>query len=168
MSKFDYKKAEADLYDAGARHPEEVSEYRSEKAFRGYMKEHGLNPDHYYGNQDASEPSGTEPEGCFLTSACVEARGLPDDCEELQTLRHFRDQYLAHRPGGAQDIQEYYRTAPGIVNAVNSRPDRKEIWDRLYTELVLPCVRMIHQGKNEEAYLHYRQYTLNLASQVGC
>ena len=42
MAKFDYKKAEADLYDSGARHPDEIYEYKSEKAIRGYMKENGL------------------------------------------------------------------------------------------------------------------------------
>ena len=45
MAKFDYKKAEADLYDSGARHPDEIYEYKSEKAIRGYMKENGLNPE---------------------------------------------------------------------------------------------------------------------------
>lgn len=28
------------------------------------------------------------------TSACVAARGLPDDCEELTQLRCFRDEIL--------------------------------------------------------------------------
>ena len=45
MAKFDYKKAEADLYDVGARHPDEIYEYKSKKAIRGYMKENGLNPE---------------------------------------------------------------------------------------------------------------------------
>ena len=39
---FDYKKAEADLDGVGARHPDESYSYHSERAVRGYMKEHGL------------------------------------------------------------------------------------------------------------------------------
>lgn len=33
--------------------------------------------------------------GCYLTSACIFAKGLKDDCHELTTLRQFRDQWLA-------------------------------------------------------------------------
>ena len=48
MSKFNYKKAEADLYDVGAHYPDEIYDYKSEKSFRSFMKENGLNPDKYY------------------------------------------------------------------------------------------------------------------------
>lgn len=44
---FDYRKAEADLDNVGDCHPDEIYSYHSEKAVRGYMKEHGLNPDKY-------------------------------------------------------------------------------------------------------------------------
>ena len=50
--------------------------------------------------------------GCYLTSACIAARGLPDDCEELMTLRIFRDKWLKLQPGGIEEIAEYYSTAP--------------------------------------------------------
>ena len=30
--------------------------------------------------------------GCFLTTACCEVLGLPDDCFELRTLRRYRDE----------------------------------------------------------------------------
>lgn len=79
MAKFDYKKAEADLYDVGARHPDEIYEYKSEKAIRSYMKENGLKPDKYYkpdgkpsGSKSGSH-TGSGSEGCYLTSACVAA-----------------------------------------------------------------------------------------------
>ena len=61
MAKFDYKKAEADLYDSGARHPDEIYEYKSEKAIRGYMKENGLNPDKYYKPDGKSKRSALAP-----------------------------------------------------------------------------------------------------------
>ena len=100
---FDYKKAEADLDGVGARHPDEIYSYHSEKAVRGYMKEHGLNPDKYYKPDGKNTPSGSKENdngGCYLTTACVAARGLPDTCAELQTLRAFRDGILTRRPGG--------------------------------------------------------------------
>ena len=31
---------------------------------------------------------------CFLTTACVEARGLPDNCLELHILRKFKGRFV--------------------------------------------------------------------------
>lgn len=172
--KFNYSKAEADLYDAGASHPEEIYEYHSEKAVRGFMKEHGLNPEKYYGKGNAGRKSGrfgtnsnadgNSSEGCYLTTACTAARGLPDDCDELQSLRAFRDGYLSGRPEGASEIEAYYSVAPLIVSAINSRPDSAQIWEQVYSDLVVPCVHMIKQEQNEQAYHHYKEYSFGLYS----
>ena len=162
---FDYKKAEADLDGVGAHHPDEIHSYHSEKAVRGYMKEHGLNPDKYYKPDGKNTPSGSKENDngcCYLTTACVAARGLPDTCAELQTLRAFRDGVLACRPGGQQEIERYYQMAPGVVAAINQREDAAQIWNRVYEELVEPCVQMIHEGKDEEAYRLYKVYTMEL------
>ena len=97
--------------------------------------------------------------GCFLTSACVEAKGLSDDCHELTTLRRFRDGYMRSIPEGAADICEYYHTAPLIVEKIRQLPDAAEVFEKLYHELVVPCVALIESGKNEEAYASYRSYT---------
>ena len=107
LKEFDYKKAEADLDGVGAHHPDEIYSYHSEKAVRGYMKEHGLNPDKYYKPDGKNASSGSKDNdngGCYLTTACVAARGLPDTCIELQTLRAFRDGVLARQPGGREEI----------------------------------------------------------------
>ena len=171
MAKFDYKKAEADLYDAGARHPEEIYEYKSEKAIRSYMKENGLKPDKYYkpDRKPSSSKSGSHPgsgsEGCYLTSACVAARGLSDHCEELQTLRSFRDGYLASQPGGRSEIEQYYATAPAIVEAINKSSTAAAVWNAVYEELVKPCVQMIHANQNAQAHQLYKSYANKLASQ---
>lgn len=80
-------------------------------------------------------------------------------------LRAFRDGVLAHMPGGKKEIEEYYQMAPVIVAAINQRKDAAEIWNRVYDELVQPCVRMIHKEQDEEAYRLYRAYTLSLSSE---
>ena len=103
--------------------------------------------------------------GCFLTSACTEARGLPDDCEELTVLRAFRDGYMKSLPQGQADICEYYHIAPAIVEKMHALPNSKEIFDQIYRELVIPCVELIHADKKEEAYTKYRQYVQTLQQQ---
>lgn len=48
--------------------------------------------------------AGTSSGGCFLTSACTEAKGLADDCYELTMLRAFRDEYLVKQKSGKAEI----------------------------------------------------------------
>ena len=108
---------------------------------------------------------GNDSSGCFLTSACVEAKGLPDDCRELTVLRHFRDTYLRSAPNGAAEICEYYHTAPAIVERIKSGTDANAVFSRIYEELVLPCVALIDAGRLSEAHEAYRAYTRKLQGQ---
>ena len=108
---------------------------------------------------------GNDTSGCFLTSACVEAKGLADDCRELTILREFRDSYLKSTPEGASDICEYYHTAPAIVEKIKDKSDAKETFARIYEELVLPCVTLIEAGKLTEAHSAYKEYTRRLQKQ---
>lgn len=52
--------------------------------------------------------------------------------------------------------------APGIVEAINQKSNAKEIWNEVYKDLVEPCVNMIHQNKNESAYMLYKFCSLKL------
>lgn len=107
---------------------------------------------------------GDSSDGCFLTSACVEAKGLPDDCRELTVLRRFRDAYMRNTEQGQADILDYYAIAPDIVNRIRREEDPLAVFERIYRELVLPCVALIDEGQNEEAYEKYKEYTLMLKS----
>ncbi len=100
--------------------------------------------------------------GCFLTSACVEAKGLSDNCYELTTLRAFRDNYLKSRESGAADICKYYHIAPIIVEKIKLLPNSLDIFEKIFSELVKPCIELIESGKNEEAYIKYKNYTVLL------
>lgn len=100
--------------------------------------------------------------GCYLTSACTAARGLPDDCHELQTLRRFRDEWLKKQPDGILLIARYYKIAPKIVAAIEAREDRLDVYERIYQELVLPCVKMIEDKNLQSAFGLYQKYTLRL------
>lgn len=97
--------------------------------------------------------------GCFLTSACVEAQGLTDDCEELTVLRHFRDNWLKKQPYGEEKVREYYRIAPDIVRAIHNSPNAAELLKQLYNDLVVPCVNYIKNGNNDAAYSLYEETT---------
>jgi predicted ribosomally synthesized peptide with nif11-like leader len=93
---------------------------------------------------------------CFLTTACIRARGLPDDCYELETLRAYRDDWLKEQPDGPATIEEYYRIAPLIVAAIDATPTAQATWEGLYERLVLGSVNLIEAGRYQEAHGLYR------------
>lgn len=87
---------------------------------------------------------------CFITTACTEARGLPDDCRELQVLRHFRDNYVRALPGGDALIAQYYALAPVILNRLRGRPEAPAVLKALYGQ-VAEAVGYVEAGLPERA-----------------
>ena len=53
-----------------------------------------------------------------------------DDCYELSFLRKFRDTYV--KDNHPEAIEEYYSIAPAIVNDIQSRENRGELFMRIY------------------------------------
>lgn len=105
---------------------------------------------------------------CYLTSACSEAKGLPDDCYELQVLRGFRDDYVRAREDGQEVLEEYERTAPKIVSNIKKLGAKaQQTFDKIYNELVIKAVHLILSGQNDAAYSLYKNYTNHLTLQYG-
>lgn len=99
---------------------------------------------------------------CYLTTACVFNKGLPDDCDELTTLRSFRDTYLKSLPEGEKEIEEYYKTAPTIVDHINASDNPGKVYDDIYNSVIVPCVELIKNGDNEAAHCKYRDMVTSL------
>lgn len=164
---FDFEGARQDLYDAGL-DPDYLS-YRNREERDNFMRDHGFDPKKYGSRYTGSNSSGSSnsDEGCYLTTACIIARNLPDNCDELQTLRSYRDTYLRNRKKGPDEIKEYYEIAPKIVSKINSFSDSANKWNELYLRLVVPCVEMIKDGKFEEAYELYKSTTLSMKESLA-
>lgn len=96
--------------------------------------------------------SGTK---CFITTAVCEYMGKDDRCVELQTLRHFRDHYLAFQPGGQELIDRYYEEAPKIVRCIKASPHYAAICQDLWDSYLAPCLAMIAAGDNEGCKQRY-------------
>jgi len=109
-------------------------------------------------DEDKSSGGGSESTrggGCYLTTACIESKGLSDDCLELTILREFRDNYLAKMKRGVERIKEYYASAPRIVFSINNLINSKEVYEMLYTDLVKKSVNLIEQGNMKGALKNY-------------
>ncbi len=95
------------------------------------------------------------PEACYVTTACVGAVGLADDCWEMTTLRAFRDGPLTGSDGGPGQIAEYYARAPDVVAAIHARPDARRIWLATYFTGVLPAALAAKAGRTRLARAVY-------------
>lgn len=112
--------------------------------------------------RESDKQESDDSSDCFLTSACVYAKGLPDDCRELTALRHYRDTYLRPSAGGAALVEEYYSVGPRVVAAINARSNSRAIYAELYDSLVTPSLAFIQAGALAEARGHYHAYTQTL------
>ena len=120
------------------------------------------------GSVEIYQETPKEPDSsCFLTTACVAYRGLADNCLELKAMRNLRDAYiLRHIPQGRIVVDDYYRTAPIILEQVfnQHRPDAdmKTLW----RDLIKPCTWDLQQkGHYAAAYNRYSSVVSDLSSQ---
>lgn len=95
--------------------------------------------------------------GCFLTTACVDAMGMADDCWVLESARKFRDTFMAETPEKAREISEYYEIAPKVVEGINKRADAKKIWKRFFWGDIVPFVEAIGKNELEKAHELYKK-----------
>lgn len=103
---------------------------------------------------------------CFLTTACVEHAGLPDDCDELTVMRAFRDSFLCQFEEGRLLIDHYYRIAPRIVERIRRAPDRNRVLDWILRE-VRATASAIGRGESEAAIARYAAMVLKLQLRYG-
>lgn len=103
--------------------------------------------------------------GCFLTTACVNFMGLPDDCPELTVLRAFRDGVVRHRPGGETLISQYYLIAPRIVSTLEGSKYRVEVLRYIWC-VVQRAISAIRAGDDERAFREYSDMVERLQREV--
>ncbi len=104
--------------------------------------------------------------GCYLTSACVDYLGKEDDCEELTTLRNFRDTYMKSTEEGRKLVEEYYAVAPEIVKRIDSS-DKKDSYYRYISEIINKCVSLINQKEYEKTMQEYKSMVLHLKNEFN-
>ena len=112
-------------------------------------------------------PTTTESSGCFITSAVCTALQKPDDCEELMTLRAYRDNIKSSGLDISMLIAEYYRVAPLIVSCIDEDAQASEIYRNLWNNEISETYRLVKEGKYYEATLCYVKMTVNLCNKYG-
>lgn len=79
---------------------------------------------------------------CFLTTACVRYYHLRDNSYELNTLRNYRDTYLASFQQGQRLITEYYRVAPGIVQEIENDKELGKVYEFIFNKIKKACAEI--------------------------
>jgi hypothetical protein len=115
-------------------------------------------------NEDDSSSSQSSS-GCFITTACVTFAGLADDCTEMRMMRRLRDEYVGKLPIGPALIQEYYATAPALVERINKLPNRVAVLNGVLNN-IRRISEQVASGSFDEAYLAYRQMFVELRTRV--
>jgi len=90
------------------------------------------------------KPDSSSKDCCFITTACMRAAGLGDDCDELVTLRWFRDNVMLRFEEGRALGALYYRIAPGIVRSIDESGRAAPIYRRLYG-VIRNCVDAVRR-----------------------
>jgi hypothetical protein len=105
----------------------------------------------------ASHGVGTilESPACFITTAICDILGKADDCDELQTLRQFRNTYMLSDTERRGLVDLYYETAPAIAKRMRENDDRHQEATSLYDEHIAPAVDAIKAGRDEEGMRIY-------------
>ncbi len=103
---------------------------------------------------DEDESAQSQGGGCFITSACCEGLGRPDDCWELRTLRRFRDDVMLASADGRRDVATYYRVAPALARALRANGGRRAFL-RLYLSDILPSALAAACGLERLARARY-------------
>lgn len=99
---------------------------------------------------------------CYITTAVCENLGKGTDCYELRLLKDYRDHHLEITPEGHMLVEEYYDIAPTIVKRIERQPDRHRIYQQMYEDYLLPCIRQIEQRNYDACEERYRQMVLEL------
>lgn len=87
---------------------------------------------------------------CFLTTACIQHKHLPDHCEELQLLRGFRDHYMRSSVPGSRLVDDYYKLGPKLVSAIEQDKNKASTYRYIYVCIQKACDNIRHL-KNEAA-----------------
>ena len=116
---------------------------------------------YYFSQQNHDRYTGK----CYLTTACCEYYNKSDNCAELTALRAFRDNVLLKTEEGKKLVEEYYQTAPQIVDKLKEVDD-KQNYTFIY-DTILQCIKEIENNEYDVAIKTYKQMVYALKDKLN-
>lgn len=141
-----------------------VRNWKSEKIRKVQAKKVHYERREYSSSSSSSSSSGSF---CVITSAACAALHKPDDCEELNALRAYRDKMKSENPVIAALIEEYYRVAPLLVRRMDLESEAEKIYAELWKQSIAETYRLIQAGENLRATSIYIEMVQELCRRYG-
>ncbi|MCM1009082.1 MAG: hypothetical protein NC485_14435 [Ruminococcus flavefaciens] len=111
----------------------------------------------YYSGSDYSSNDDNSGGGCYISTACIKAKGFSDDCFELSILRKYRDKLVEEDTEIRRVVKEYYNAAPKLIAVINRQPDKQRIYEYIYDNLVVLSIKYLIEEDYQRAVAQYRK-----------
>lgn len=103
-----------------------------------------------------------DPSCCYLTTACLEAHNIiPHSSLEIKAMKTLVQEHILKSFGGKKDYIMYQRKAPSIVQKILARPEARDIWKQVYSQ-IRAVTEQASNGNFEQAYQSYKTMMLDL------
>ncbi|MDP2924881.1 MAG: hypothetical protein Q8N99_00755 [Nanoarchaeota archaeon] len=164
MGKHEHSKESSFILGIGPTiHTETIKE--SDREYKGYgwsrsEAERNAESNRSSGNSSSSGSSGGGSSGgggdscCYVTTACLDAIGLPRDSLEFRAMKILTKEHILKSFSGKRDYVLYQKKGPAIVQAIESREDAQNIWRSVYEKLrnVAASILSKNYGKGHQQY----------------
>ena len=118
-----------------------------------------------YSSKTTTTSTSSHDKWCFLTTATCLALGKGDNCEELQVIRYYRNEYLAFDEDGKQLIYEYYQMAPKIIEKIDCLDNSNQVYISLYRDYIKHVYEYLIRNQYSQAKALYIQMVKDLYKQ---
>jgi hypothetical protein len=105
--------------------------------------------------------------GCFITAAICTHSGEGGNSSCLDEVRYFRDTYMRETGDRRALVEEYYRIAPAIVDAIDAGADSTAEYGRIRAQYLDRAVECIRRNDGEAAERIYVAMVESLAAKYG-
>lgn len=98
-----------------------------------------------------------KPEECMNMISVNRVLGKGEDCEILNTLRKFRDNWLRKQSYGPALIDKYYNNTTKVVRHIENSDDPQSIYEDIWYNYIKVYYEYILQSRYTEAVEKYRE-----------
>ena len=99
---------------------------------------------------------------CYLTTLVCDILGFEDDCEVLETLRNFRDNYMRYDKDLNLLLDDYDIVGPQVCTLLEKDERKEEIATTMLNHFINPSINHINNNEYDEAVTVYEDMTLSL------
>lgn len=126
---------------------------------------------HYYVKADSPSCRHLEKKsssgGCYLTTLMCDILGYEDDCEILNALRGFRDNYMKNDDNYKLLLDDYDIVGPEVCGYIEDDEENVAVANVMLYGFINPAIYYINIGDISNAIRVYENMTLSLMDRYG-